>query len=136
VVGDEAVWAEPEEDARNLFPSYPLLWALLGSARTPSAASEVAGYAAPGTVAWRFITGTDTTEFVRVQNGRTEMVTDVRAGGTRIGRVYTRLDALGRPTYSQLDVPEPRSRLELNWYDHRVLETLPPGVWQRPVDAP
>jgi hypothetical protein len=136
VVGDSALWADPEEDARDLFPSYPLLWALVGSARVPAPQGGVDGYAAPGTVAWRFTNGSDTTEYVMVRNGRHEMVTDVRTGGTRVGRVYTRYDALGRPSYSQLDVPSPRTRLELTWYDHRVIDSLPPDTWQRPVDAP
>lgn len=136
VVGDSGLWAQPEEEAGNLFPSYPLLWALLGTALAPSAGDAVSGATLPGRVAWRFVQGADTTEYVAALNGRREMVTEVRVGGTQVGRVYVRFDRSGLPEYSQLDVRSPRTRLELNWYDHRVLDALPPDTWERPTDAP
>src|SRR5690606_37746957 len=97
VVGDSALWAEPEEEARSLFPSYPLLWALLGTALAPSSTDAVSGEPRPGTVAWRFVQGADTTEYVAGVNGRREMVTDVRVGGTPVGGVYVRFDTAGLP---------------------------------------
>jgi hypothetical protein len=47
VVGDQEQWSEPEEEFRKLVPSFPLLWAILGSARPP----ELSG-SAPRSTNW------------------------------------------------------------------------------------
>jgi len=36
VIGDTAIWSDPEEEVRKLVPNYPLFWAMLGIARSPA----------------------------------------------------------------------------------------------------
>src|SRR6476660_10106649 len=43
VVGDSAVWVEPEDVIKKLVPNYPLMWALLGVARLPDSGATLRG---------------------------------------------------------------------------------------------
>lgn len=136
VVGDQALWAEPEEDISKLVPNYPLLWALLGQARMPAAGDQVRAFANERLVAWQYVSGIDTTDYLLTRGSPRELVADVRIAGARLGRVYSIFGANGILERSRLDVPSPSSRLELTVRNHSVPDTLPTNFWVRPSDAP
>src|SRR5207245_2087806 len=52
VVGDSALWADPEENFRSLVPAVRMLWAALGVVRPPDAGARVRGGAAPPRTLW------------------------------------------------------------------------------------
>lgn len=132
VVGDQEQWSEPEEEFRKLVPSFPLLWAILGSARPPESGAELAGVDDGRLVAWRSVVGTDTVEYVWVRAPLNELVADVRGPNGRIGRVHARFDAGGNLVSSRLDVPSRPARLDLEFYGHGRITEIPDSLWRRP----
>jgi hypothetical protein len=136
LVGDQGLWAEPEEDVRRLIPNYPLLWALIGLARLPQEGDSVRAMASGDLVAWQYIRGADTTDYLLLRGPQRELVVDVRVAGQRLGRVYTIFGENGLMAKSRLDIPSPSTRLELTYRRSTVPDSLPTDFWIRPTDAP
>lgn len=136
LVGAGGLWAEPEEEVRRLIPNFPLLWALIGQARPPAAGDSVVAFTSDRLVAWRYISGADTTDYLLARSPRRELVVDVRVAGQRLGRVYTIFGDNGVMARSRLDIPSPSGRLELTFRSLSVPDSLPADFWSRPSDAP
>ncbi|MES2123807.1 MAG: hypothetical protein V4503_03870 [Gemmatimonadota bacterium] len=134
VVGDSALWADPEDQVKKLVPNYPLLWALLGVTRAPHPADVLTGIDDPQLTAWRYINGADTVDYARSKGKPVQLVADVREGGKRIGRVVTTFDADGVPTRSQLDVPSGPVRLTLKFTRVSTPQPFDPEIWREPRD--
>lgn len=134
VVGDSALWAEPEDRVRELVPSYPILWALLGQARLPAPGDQISGLENERVRAWRYINGADTVDYVLTRTGQRQLVTDVRVGGQRLGRVFTTFDAEGWPRTSRLDVPSGPARLNLTFTERDRLDSISRDQWVKPAD--
>ena len=132
VVGDTAVWAEPEEDVRRLVPNYPLLWAMIGVPLGPVPGTEVRRFADARMVAWQFVHGADTVEYAWTPGDPGELITDVREGGQRVGRVTTRIAANGALVSSRLIVPKAPARLDITYYLSRDEPAFAPDTWIRP----
>lgn len=135
IVGDSAVWTEPDEQIRKLVPNYPLFWAMLGIVRRPPAGSAVRGFADQRITAWQFTTGSDTVEYVLERGPPTRLLAEVRQAGNRLGRVETRFGADGFPMTSRLTVEKPRSRLDLTVQQHTKVASFAPDTWTRPAAA-
>ena len=136
LVGNTALWAEPEEEVRRLIPNYPLLWALIGVARPPAAGDAVQAFADDRMAAWRYVQGADTTDYLLVRGEQRELVVDVRIAGQRLGRVYTIFGSNGVMSRARLDIPSPSGRLELTFRRLTVPDSLPTDFWVRPSDEP
>lgn len=136
VVGDLALWAEPEEEVDKLVPNYPLLWAMLGKARAPTAGDALRGYRDEHLTAWRYSAGADTVDYILVHGSPRQLIVDVRQGGSRIGRVATTLDAVGHPVRARMEIPRQPARLDLSFYVAGPLDDRPADLWTRPDDAP
>lgn len=136
VIGDTALWAEPEDQVERLVPSYPILWAILGQARYPQAGDAVSGMSNERVQAWRYVQGVDTVDYVLTRTGTRQLVADVRQGRTRIGRVFTTFDSRGRPLKSRLDIPGAPARLDITFTEHTRLDSIPRARWVAPADAP
>ncbi|HET9066830.1 MAG TPA: hypothetical protein VFN22_13500 [Gemmatimonadales bacterium] len=136
VVGDSAIWAEPEEEVTNLVPEYDLLWALVGQARPPVDGDELFAQSSATVRAWRYVRGVDTVNYLLTTTPKHSLVAEVRRGGTLIGRVFTTFGADGRLAKAQLDVPSRPARLTLTFRNHRTPDSLPASLWIRPDDAP
>ncbi|MEO8478399.1 MAG: hypothetical protein ABI542_02105 [Gemmatimonadota bacterium] len=136
VVGDSAIWAEPEEEVTNLVPEYDLLWALVGQARAPKNGDELSAESTAATRAWRYVRGADTVNYLLTTSAKRSLVAEVRRAGELIGRVYTTFDADGKLARAQLDVPSRPARLTLTFRNHRTPDSLPASLWTRPGDAP
>jgi hypothetical protein len=135
VVGDTAIWAEPEEDVRKLVPNYPLFWAMLGIARAPAAGSTVRRFSDADITAWQFALGQDTVEYVRENGTAPRLIAEVRQGGKRLGRVETKLGPDGLAVSSRLTVAHPLSRLDLTFYQNVKARPFAPDTWARPAAA-
>jgi hypothetical protein len=135
IVGDSAVWTEPEEQIRKLVPNYPLFWAMLGVARRPMPGSTVRGFSDQRVTAWQFATEGDTVEYVLERGNETRLIAEVRQGGSRLGRVETRFGSDGFPVASRLTVLKPRSRLDLSFQQHTKVASFAPDIWLRPAAA-
>jgi len=136
VVGDTAIWAEPEEDVKELVPNYPLFWAMLGIARAPAPGSSVRRFADGIITAWQFATGGDTVEYVRELGSANRLIAEVRQGGKPLGRVETKLGPDGLPVRSRLVVLNRPARLDLTFYQNATARPLAPETWNRPAPPP
>ena len=136
IVGDTAVWTEPEEQIRKLVPNYPLFWAMLGVARRPQPGSTVRGFSDERVTAWQFANGADTVEYVLERGTPTRLLAEVRQSGNRLGRVETRFGPDGFPATSRLTVEKPRSRLDLTVQQHTKVASFAADTWLRPAAQP
>lgn len=132
VVGDSAIWTEPEEEIRKLVPNYPLFWAMLGIARAPEPGSQVRGLADEPVTAWQFVAGGDTVEYVREHGAKPRLIAEVRLDGRRVGRVETKFGPDGLPASSRLVVPRPAAKLNLTFYQNAKVSYFAPDTWLRP----
>jgi len=132
VIGDSALWADPEKDVQKLVPNYPLFWAMLGIARPPASGGSVRHFGDGTIAAWQFALGQDTVEYVREFGAVSRLIAEVRQGGTRVGRVETKIGPDGLPTKSRLIVAHPPSKLELTFYQNAKARPFAPDTWTRP----
>ncbi len=132
IVGDTAIWAEPEEDVAKLVPSYPLLWAMLGVPRLPSRGATLRRFQDERVEAWQFANGVDTIEYVRTNAPTPRLIADVRQGMKRIGRVETVLNPDGSLVSSRLTVPAAPARLDITFTLNSVAKAFAPETWVRP----
>lgn len=134
VLGDSALWAEPEDQVKKLVPNYPLLWAMLGVARSPSSRDSLTGLDDERITAWRYVNGVDTVDYARSKGAPVQLMADVREGRKRIGRVVTTFDAKGHPVQSRLDVPSGPVRLTLRFTMITTPQPFDPEIWHAPRD--
>ena len=132
VIGDSAVWAEPQEDVAKLVPNYPLLWSMIGIARPPGARAVVRKAGEPGLAAWQYTVQGDTVEFVRRGYPAGQLIAEVRQAGRMIGRVVTDFDADGRLWKSRLTVPSGPARLDITFLSTTEADEFEPEIWTLP----
>lgn len=136
VVGDSAIWAEPEEEVTDLVPEYDLLWAMVGQARPPKSGDDLQSHATGSTRAWRYVRGADTINYLLTMTPTRSLVAEVHRAGRLIGRVFTTFDAEGRLARAQLDVPSRPARLTLSFRGHQTPDSVPTSLWERPGREP
>jgi hypothetical protein len=132
VVGDTALWVEPEDAIKKLVPNYPLMWALLGVARLPDSAAVLRGVSTGTTTVWQYALGPDTLEYVRTEGSPSRLVAEVRQAGKVVGRAETELAADGSPQTSRLTVPSVPARLDLTFLSSARSAPFAPDTWQPP----
>lgn len=132
VIGDSAVWAQPEEDVRKLVPNYPLLWAMLGVARPPQSGATVRRFGDAQVEAWQFAAGPDTVEYVRSGAPSGKLIAEVRQAGRRVGRVETTFGPDGLPVSARLVVPSGPARLDITIVSTATGTTFETDTWDPP----
>ena len=128
VVGDSALWVEPEDAIEKLVPSYPLMWALLGVARMPADGATLRGSAEGQRIAWEYSAGADTIAYARGNDGR--FFAEVREAGKVIGRVETTLGPDGAPKAARLTVPSAPARLDITFLSTARADSFNADVWR------
>jgi hypothetical protein len=121
-----------EEDLKKLVPNYPLLWAILGMPRLPASFDEVTRFQDTTIVAWRFVSGSDTTEYARIAGPQPKLVADVRRADGRLGRVETLFGPDGMPKSSRLTVAHVPARLDITYVSSSRPNGYPPETWAHP----
>jgi hypothetical protein len=132
VVGDTALWTQPEDIISRLVPNHPLMWALFGVARMPEAGSALRGLADGTVTAWQYVRAGDTLSYARSSGTSNRLVTEVRQRGQLLGRAETTLSPDGRPLSARLIVPSPPARLDITFASSTDTTGFPPRVWHRP----
>jgi hypothetical protein len=132
VLGDTAVWAQPENDIKRLVPSYPLFWGLLGVVRPPARASEVKKSVTPALTAWQYVTGPDTVDYVKLPGPEPRLIVEVREGPKKVGTVETKFGADGLPASARLIVPGVPARLDVTFSSNTKATSFAPDTWARP----
>ncbi|MEP6572848.1 MAG: hypothetical protein ABJD11_09130 [Gemmatimonadota bacterium] len=131
VVGDSAIWVDPEKSIHDLVPDYDLLWAMFGTARMPDSAATLRGLdEGAGRISWEYADGPDTVSYARTPGSRSRFFAEVRHAGKVVGRVETSLAADGQPLSSRLTVPSVPARLDVTFYSSVPTAAFPPDIWR------
>ncbi|MGH7582677.1 MAG: hypothetical protein ACREL5_05580 [Gemmatimonadales bacterium] len=138
VVGDTALWAEPEDQVHKLVPSYPLLWAMIGIAMPPGAGWRAEGHRDARVTAWRYVRGADTVEYVwqgpEGTDRRPVLSAYVSQAGKPVGKVITIYDSTRKLIRSRLDVLANPARLVLDFDRNAKPITFGAEDWRAPSD--
>jgi hypothetical protein len=129
VVGDSALWTDPEDVIERLVPSFPLMWAMFGMMRLPPDGAALRGLSDSSVTVWEAASGADTVAWVR-QRAPSRLLAEVRAAGKVVGRVETELAPDGRPLSSRLTVPSVPARLDLTFTSSTASEPFPGSLWR------
>lgn len=132
VVGDDKLWAVPEEDVAQIVPDYSLLWAMFGVARLPERGASLRGIETDAVRAWQYGYGSDTVTYSVSKSGSVRFSAEVRRGGKLFGRVDTKLSAEGRPVSSRLTVPDVPAQLDIQFVSISADGAFPPETWLPP----
>ncbi len=132
VIGDQPVWAVPEETVAQIVPDYTLLWAMFGVARFPHPRASVLGLEEGATTTWAYALGGDTVIYSRRTGAGARLSAEVRRNGKAFGRVETKLAADGRPVSSRLTVPQVPARLDIQFVSTTEEAGFPPETWVPP----
>jgi hypothetical protein len=130
VVGDSALWVQPEDAIEKLVPNYPLMWALLGVARMPGDGAALRGSTQGDRTAWEYAVGPDTIAYVRTAEPDAKFYAEVREGGKLVGRVETTLGTDGAPKSSRLTVPSAPARLDVTFLSTAAADSFAADVWR------
>ena len=128
VVGDTALWTDPDDVIERLVPSYPLMWAMFGLMRLPPEGATLRGLSDSSVTIWESAEGADTVAYVR-QRSPARLLAEVRNAGKVVGRVETELAADGKPVTSRLTVPSVPARLDLTFTSSTASEPFPGTLW-------
>lgn len=132
VIGDSALWAEPESEVRDLIPIAPLFWAALGMPLGPPAEAEVFGRDNAAGRAWRYVVGRDTMDFVEVGNGAERLLSELRRGRI-LASSEVRFQAGTRlPQEGQMRFPPDGAAFTFTVEAVERVASFDPGVWRRP----
>ncbi|MEO8449754.1 MAG: hypothetical protein ABI647_08200 [Gemmatimonadota bacterium] len=132
VLGDTAIWAQPEEDVKKLVPNYSLFWAMLGIARRPPAGTTIRKFGNETVSAWQYHHGADTLDYVTVAGSPKRFYAEVRQGGKTTGTVETQIGADGRPISARLIVPSVPARLDITFYSNVKAKPFAADTWTPP----
>ncbi|HEU4697928.1 MAG TPA: hypothetical protein VFS40_02015 [Gemmatimonadales bacterium] len=132
VVGDTAVWTDPEDIIQRLVPNFPLMWAMFGVARLPEPGRALQGAADGATTVWQYVGAGDTLSYARTVGEKGRLVTEFRERGKVVGRAETALGPDGRPLTARLTVPSVPARLDITFVSSSDTTAFPARVWRRP----
>jgi hypothetical protein len=130
VVGDSALWVQPEDAIEKLVPNYPLMWALLGVARMPDEGAAVRGASQGDLTAWEYAAGSDTIAYARTAGSPQKFLAEVREAGKLIGRVETTLGSDGALKSSRLTIPSAPARLDVTFLSAAPADSFGADVWR------
>lgn len=129
VVGDSALWVQPEDAIEKLVPNYPLMWALLGVARMPADGATLRGSTEGDRIVWEYANGADTIAYAR-STGTGRLLAEVREAGKLIGRVETTVGTDGDPKTARLTVPSAPARLDITFLSTNRADSFDADVWR------
>ena len=132
IVGDQPVWAEPEETVAQIVPDYVLFWAMFGVTRMPNAQAKIRGLDDGRTQIWEYTVGGDTVVYSRSKETPGKVTAEVRRNGRLFGRVETRISADGLPVSAQLIVPDVPAQLDITFKSTSAETSFPPETWLPP----
>ncbi len=133
VVGDSAIWADPERNFRSLVPAARMLWAGLGIVRPPPADAGVFGVQAPPVAIWRFVAAADTFDYRVTDNAGGDRLLEAewRREGKVVARSRTQFDIHAMPASARIDFPEVPARFELSVVAVDTAAVIDPALWRR-----
>jgi hypothetical protein len=134
IVGDAAVWSEPEGDVDDLVPVAPVLWASLGVVLAPAEGAEFLGADTGERRAWRHVWGTHALDYIVVRGPAPRLLAELRDGTRILGvtEVVLAGPAPAHPTSAVMRFPERRSTFSLTVRQVDTVAPYPADTWKRP----
>jgi len=133
LVGDSALWADPEKNFRSLVPAVRMLWAGLGMVLPPAPGAGVFVLQVPPVAIWRFVESADTLDY-RASNGTggdRVLEAEWRREGKVVARTRTQFDLHAMPASARIDFPEGPARFELSVVAVDTAAVIDPALWRR-----
>ena len=132
VVGEQALWASPEDAVSQLVPNYPLFWAMFGVARLPADAADLRKLDTAQQTIWLFTQHGDTVVYLVSHGSTRRFLAEVRRPAGLLGRVETTLSPGGRPVRARLTVPGVPARLDIEFVSIDSTAAFAPDTWRHP----
>ncbi len=133
IVGQRAVWSEPEGDVDDLIPVAPVLWAALGIEMPLDDVDSLLGGVTSTQDAWRYQHGDDALDYVHVRMPSPRLLAERRTGGRILGIADLALGGTpGAPRLAVMRFPRGQSTFELTIGQVDTVATFPPETWRRP----
>lgn len=133
VVGDSAVWSEPEGDIDNLVPVAPVLWAALGVVTEPATTETWLGLATARRRAWRYLSGVRALDYIHEYGAEPRLLAELRELEDILGVVTVDLDSASTtPREAVMRFPGERSTFTLTVRGVDSVASFPADVWERP----
>jgi len=134
IVGDSAVWSEPEGDMESLVPVAPILWAALGIVLAPAAGAGFAGGDTGDRQAWRQAWDGRALDYIVLRASPPRFLAELREGERILG--VAEVDLAGpvptHPTGAVMRFPGQRSTFTLTVRQVDSVATYPADTWKRP----
>lgn len=134
IVGDAAVWSEPEGDVQSLVPVAPVLWAALGIVMAPREGSMFLGADTGDRQAWRQVWDDRALDYIVVRESPPRFLAELREGLRILG--VAEVDLAGpvpaHPTAAVMRFPDQRSTFTLTVRQVDSVATYPADTWKRP----
>jgi hypothetical protein len=132
IVGDSALWAEPEGDFRSLVPVAPMLWAALGIAVPAAEGASLLGREDDGRRAWRYVEADEAIDFIYEREPVPRLLSELRRGGRIAGIVTVDLaGATRQPKQAVMQFPTGRATLTFTVQGVDTVAAFSPDTWQR-----
>ncbi len=132
VVGDSALWAEPEEETGELVPIAPLFWAALGLPPEPPPRAQVFAREGPSGRAWRYVLDGDTLDFVEVGQVPERLLSQLRRGRI-LATATVRFRPQSRlPIEGEMSFPPERALFRFTVETIESVASFDPSIWRRP----
>ncbi len=133
VIGDEVLWAEPEDDVDQLIPVAPLFWAALGIPRGAPPGSQVYGIETGSQRVWQYVSGGDTLSYVVTSEPELRLQAEVRRFEEVVGITDAVFDdSTHVPREATMTFPGSATLFLLNVVKVETLASHDPDVWKRP----
>ncbi len=130
VVGDSALWADPQSNFRSLVPAIPMLWAALGMVQPPAPDAAVSGRRDSIRAIWRFVAGRDTLDYARTSGSAQTLEAEWRREGRVVARSRTEFDDHAMPANARIDFPEAPARFDLTVVLVDTAAVIAPALWR------
>jgi len=133
VVGNAAVWSEPEGDIESLVPVAPILWAALGITPALDEGSELFGDETAERRAWRYVGGSRELDYLHVRQPAPRLLAELRERGGILAVADVRLaSGSALPVEAVMQFPRERSKFSLTVKQVDSVAAFPAETWRRP----
>lgn len=133
LVGEEVLWAEPEEEVEQLIPVAGLFWAAIGLPREPPLGARVLGREDGDTRIWQFHDGR-LSQSVAYERGtpHRRLRMQLALDGVVVGAVETMLDSLGIAVSATVTFPRAATQFGIEVEKAERIARVDPEIWKRP----
>jgi hypothetical protein len=133
VVGDSVLWAQPEDDVKQLIPIARLFWAALGVARVPPPGATLVGGTASNARIWRYVDGGEAVTYVASRGESRKLQLEMSVLDQVVGSVDVRLqENTNLPSRATIVFPRAATMFVITVEGIEPLSGIDPEIWREP----